>query len=156
MKHFLFLLFITVCTSVVAIAVPFWGVLLYYAYATLRPQYLWDWSLSSTPQVRWSLTAGLVALVATAVNLPTILRSFRGNKVMVLLFVYAALMLLSLLTAYDPKVATRTVGRAIVDNEQFVGPSVREKCAERLDGFEDRAFLVVGGNDKSEGRIGHV
>lgn len=106
MKHFLFLLFITVCTSVVAIAVPFWGVLLYYAYATLRPQYLWDWSLSSTPQVRWSLTAGLVALVATAVNLPTILRSFRGNKVMVLLFVYAALMLLSLLTAYDPKVAS--------------------------------------------------
>lgn len=106
MKHFLIMLAVTLLGSAAAIAVPFWGVMLYYGFATLRPQYLWEWSLSQSPQLRWSLTAGLVAVVATAVNLPTVLRTFRANKVFVLLMVYAVLMLMSLLTAFNPKVAS--------------------------------------------------
>lgn len=105
MKHFLFMLAVTILGSAMAIVVPFWGVMLYYGFATLRPQYLWHWSLSQSPEIRWSLTAGLVAVVATLVNLPTVLRGFRGNKVFALLIIYAVLMLLSMLTAYNTKIA---------------------------------------------------
>ena len=105
MKHFLIMLAVTILGSAAAIAVPFWGVMLYYGFATLRPQYLWDWSLSQGPQLRWSLTAGIVAVVATLVNLSTVLRTFRGNKVLVCLAIYAVLLLLSMLTAYNPKTA---------------------------------------------------
>lgn len=105
MKHFLFMLAVTLFGSAAAIAVPFWGVMLYYGFATLRPQYLWDWSLAQAPDLRWSLTAAIVALVATLVNLPSVIQGFRANKVLLLLMVYAVLMLLSLLTAFDPKVS---------------------------------------------------
>lgn len=102
MKHFLLMLGVTIFTSIVATAVPFWGVMLYYGFATLRPQSLWAWALAEAPQVRWSLTAMLIAMVATLVNLPTILETFRSNKVLTLLCVYAVLMLMSMLTAFDP------------------------------------------------------
>lgn len=102
MKHFLVMLGVTVLTSIVATAVPFWGVMLYYGFATLRPQVIWAWALSDAPQVRWSLTAMLIAVVATAINLSTILETFRNNKVLVLLCAYAILMLMSMLTAFDP------------------------------------------------------
>lgn len=105
MKHFLIMMAVTVLGSAAAIAVPFWGVMLYYGFATLRPQYLWEWSLSQAPQLRWSLTAGLVAIVATLVNLPTVLRSVRFNKVFILMGVYAMIMLMSMLTAFNPKIA---------------------------------------------------
>jgi len=102
MKHFFLMLGVTVLTSVVATAVPFWGVMLYYGFATLRPQAVWAWSLSDAPQVRWSLTAMLIAGVATLINLSSILESFRNNKVLILLCTYAVLMLLSMLTAFNP------------------------------------------------------
>lgn len=102
MKHFLFMLGVTVFTSIVATAVPFWGVMLYYGFATLRPQSIWAWSLSNSPQVRWSLLAMLVAAVATLINLSSILETFRNNRVFTLLCVYATLMLMSMLTAFNP------------------------------------------------------
>lgn len=102
MKHFLLMLGVTVLTSVVATAVPFWGVMLYYSFSTLRPQSLWAWSLSGMPQVRWSLIAIIISIGGTLINLPTILQAFRANKVMVLLCAYATLMLLSMLTAFNP------------------------------------------------------
>lgn len=105
MKHFLLMLGVTVFTSIVATAVPFWGVMLYYGFSTLRPQSLWAWALSDAPQVRWSLTAMVIAFVATLVNLPTILQTFRSNRVLVLLCAYAILMLLSMLTAFNPDTA---------------------------------------------------
>lgn len=101
MKHFIFILAITLLGSVAAIAVPFWGVMLYYTFATLRPQYIWGWSLTSAPTIRWSLTAGLIAMIATLVNLPTVIRTFRPNRVIVMVLAYVSLMLLSLLTAFD-------------------------------------------------------
>lgn len=103
MKHFLLMLGLTVCTSIVAAVVPFWGVMLYYGFATLRPQSLWAWALADAPQVRWSLTAMLICFVATVINLPTLLETFRSNKVLILLFAYATLMLLSMLTAFNPE-----------------------------------------------------
>jgi probable O-glycosylation ligase (exosortase A-associated) len=105
MKHFFFMFIVTVMGSAAAIAAPFWGVMMYYSYATLRPQYLWDWSLSNAPQLRWSLIAGLISVVATLLNLSTILRTFRSNKVLILLMIYAVLMMCSMLTAYNPKIA---------------------------------------------------
>lgn len=102
MKHFLLMLGVTVLTSIVATAVPFWGVMLYYGFSTLRPQVLWSWALSDAPQVRWSLTAMLIAVVATLINLSTILETFRNNKVLILLCAYTILMLMSMLTAFDP------------------------------------------------------
>lgn len=105
MKHFFFLLTLTALGSSAAIAAPFWGVLLYYGLATLRPQYLWHWALSGTPDVRWSLTAAFVALVATALHLPTLIRNVKVNKVIILVGVYAALMLMSMLTAFNTRVA---------------------------------------------------
>ena len=102
MKHFLLMLGVTVFTSIVATAVPFWGVMLYYGFSTLRPQALWAWALADAPHVRWSLTAMLIAIVATAVNLPTILETFRSNKILILLCTFAILMLMSMLTAFNP------------------------------------------------------
>jgi len=105
MKQFLFLLTLTAFGSSAAIAAPFWGVLLYYGFATLRPQYLWQWALVGTPNIRWSLTAAFVALVATAMHLPSLCREFKFNKVAVLVSIYAALLLMSMLTAYNTRVA---------------------------------------------------
>lgn len=105
MKHFLLLLGLTVLTSVVATAVPFWGVMLYYFFSTLRPQAVWAWALSDAPQVRWSLTAMLITFVGVALNLSTILKTFRSNKVLILLCAYGVLMLMSMLTAFDPDTA---------------------------------------------------
>lgn len=105
LKHFLLMLGVTVFTSIIATAVPFWGVMLYYGFATLRPQALWAWALADAPQVRWSLTAMLIAMVTTLVNLPTILQTFRSNRVLTLLCGYAILMLLSMLTAFNPDTA---------------------------------------------------
>lgn len=105
MKHFLFMLGVTVFTSVVATAVPFWGIMLYYGFSTLRPQSLWAWALSDAPQVRWSLTAMIIVFVATLINLPTLLPTFRSNRVLILLCAYATLMLLSMLTAFNTDTA---------------------------------------------------
>ena len=105
MKQFLFLLTLTALGSSAAIAAPFWGVMLYYGLATLRPQYLWQWALAGTPDVRWSLTAAFVALVATVLHLPTLLGNVKFNKVIILVAIYAMLMLMSMLTAFNTRVA---------------------------------------------------
>lgn len=105
MKQFLFLLTVTALGSSAAIAAPFWGVMLYYGLATLRPQYLWQWALVGTPDIRWSLTAAFVALIATAIHLPTLIRDVKVNKVIVFVAIYAVLMLMSMLTAFNTRVA---------------------------------------------------
>lgn len=105
MKHFLLMIAVTLTGSVAALAAPFWGVMLYYLFATLQPQHLWAWSLSSTPTVRWSLLAGAVAICAFLLHLPTIISTARTNKVLGLLLAYAMVITLSVLTAFNPKIA---------------------------------------------------
>lgn len=105
MKHFLFMISVTLVGSVAAIAAPFWGVVLYYSFATLQPQHLWAWSLSQAPTVRWSLLAGVVTIGAFILHLPSIIRTARTNKVLGLLLIYAVLITMSVLTAFNPKIA---------------------------------------------------
>ena len=58
MKQFFFLILVTLIGTVGAFAVsPFWGIAVYYLFAVLRPQYVWDWALLDyDPQnkIRWS------------------------------------------------------------------------------------------------------
>lgn len=44
---------------------PFWGLIVYYLFAVLRPQYLWKWTL---PDVPWSFIVALATLGATALH----------------------------------------------------------------------------------------
>ncbi|MEM9416696.1 MAG: O-antigen ligase family protein [Planctomycetota bacterium] len=105
MKQFLFLTAAVMIGGTAAIAAPFWGVMLYYALATLRPQNLWAWALADMPTVRWSLLAGGIAIGAFLIHLPTIINTARTNKVLGLLLIYALLITLSVLTAFNPKIA---------------------------------------------------
>lgn len=105
MKQFAFLMLVTLVGGCASIAAPFWGVMLYYGLATLRPQHLWAWALADTPHVRWSLVAGTVAITAFIIHLATIIKTARTNKVLALIVVYGVLMTLSVLTAFNPKVA---------------------------------------------------
>src|SRR5208282_4025941 len=41
---------------------PFYGVAIYYLYAVLRPQYIWEWSLPTN--VTWSFYVAICAIVA--------------------------------------------------------------------------------------------
>lgn len=102
------LLFMTVLTGIGvtgAVVHAFWGVLLYYTYAVLRPQYLWEWSLPAG--VRWSLIAAGAAVVGVVLNLPRILSRARWNPVATLIVVFGTLLLMSTLSAVDPDVAAK-------------------------------------------------
>ena len=44
---------------------PFYGVAIYYLFAVLRPQFIWEWDLPAG--IPWSLFVGLSAIVTTAI-----------------------------------------------------------------------------------------
>jgi probable O-glycosylation ligase (exosortase A-associated) len=46
---------------------PAWGLIVYYAYSVLRPQFLWEWAL---PAVPWSSLVGWTVLLCVVVNPP--------------------------------------------------------------------------------------
>ena len=52
---------------------PFVGVSIYYLFAVLRPQYLWEWAL---PEFAWSYYVGIATIAATYLYLPV---SSRGK-----------------------------------------------------------------------------
>ncbi len=81
----------------------FWGVLLYYGLAVLRPQFIWDWSLPS--DIRWSLYAACIVILGCALHAPRLLRTARLNVVSLMLVAYAILIFISCLSANDPKQA---------------------------------------------------
>ena len=83
-----------------ALSEPFWGLLLYYTFSVLRPQYMWQWSLPIN--VRWSLIAALSVMLGLALNFHKIINRIRTNTMSRLLCIYAALTVLSMLAAYDP------------------------------------------------------
>jgi hypothetical protein len=78
---------------------PFWGLLLYYGLALLRPQYIWRWALPDG--VRWSVLAAGVLVLGVLLNLPSLIRHARPNVIMLLLLIQAVLLILSCLTAFD-------------------------------------------------------
>lgn len=107
MKQLLLLIVLTGVGSIGALHSPFWGVLLYYALAVLRPQYLWKWALPF--EVRWSLLAAVATLIGVGVNFSRIALRGRTNVMTGLMLVYGALLLASLINALDPSTAQRWI-----------------------------------------------
>ena len=103
MRHFAFLAVFTLLAIGGGIFAPVLIVGWYYFLALLRPQFVWDWSLSG--DVRWSLVAGLGALVAVLLNAKRYLDRMRLNLPMTLMIVFGLVVLLSGVTARDPNVA---------------------------------------------------
>lgn len=63
MKQLLFMIPALVAGTVGSFTIhPYLGVLVYYLFAILRPQFIWQWSL---PDVAWSFYAGIAGLAAT-------------------------------------------------------------------------------------------
>ncbi|MGH7171123.1 MAG: O-antigen ligase family protein [Gemmataceae bacterium] len=67
MKQLLFMIAMTLAGTVgVYVVNPFWGVAVYYLFAVLRPQYMWEWSLPK--DVSWSFYVGLATIGAALAN----------------------------------------------------------------------------------------
>jgi probable O-glycosylation ligase (exosortase A-associated) len=75
--------------------------LLYYTFAVLRPQHLWEWALPAT--IRWSLIAAAMVGVGLLFNFSKLRGRF--NPLAGLMLTYAVLLLVSVLTAFDPAIA---------------------------------------------------
>lgn len=103
MKHILFLTCATLLGGLGAIYHPFWGLLLYYTLAVLRPQYLWSWALPM--QLRWSLFASLIVFVSLLINAGRGFFRLRLHLMPCLILLYCLLLLGSMLNAYFPQVA---------------------------------------------------
>jgi len=99
MKQFILMIFITCAGSVASLVEPFWGLLLYYWLAVLRPQYMWKWALPV--DLRWSLIAALVIVLSLALNPSKILNQARLNLISGLMIGYGLLLILSVLSAHD-------------------------------------------------------
>ncbi len=82
---------------------PFWGLLPYYLFSIMQPQFLWEWALP--PGIRWSMYAAAIALIAVVLNLRKVMNSARLNPVIPLILLYAGLITLSYLLAYDSRIA---------------------------------------------------
>jgi probable O-glycosylation ligase (exosortase A-associated) len=64
MNKFLFLLVVTFGGLVGSlVSGPFIPLVIYYFYAILRPQFLWQFQLSSFPEMNWSLYIGMIAIL---------------------------------------------------------------------------------------------
>lgn len=103
MKHFAFLAVFTLLAIGGGIFAPVLIVGWYYFLALLRPQFVWDWSLSG--DVRWSLVAGVGAIAAIVLNAKRYLDRVRLNLPMAMMLVFGLLVLLSGVNAHDPGVA---------------------------------------------------
>lgn len=103
MKHMLFLACATILGGLGAMYHPFWGILLYYALAVLRPQYLWNWALPV--ELRWSLFASLIVFVSLAINAGRGFFRMRLHLMPCLILLYSTLLISSMLNAYFPQIA---------------------------------------------------
>jgi probable O-glycosylation ligase (exosortase A-associated) len=103
MKQIFLLTLMTALGAIGALQTPFWGVLLYYALAVLRPQHLWDWALDGS--VRWSLLAAMITLVSFWLHLSRLITRSVFNVMICMIIMYALLVLLSTITAFNPQLA---------------------------------------------------
>ncbi|MFP4145595.1 MAG: O-antigen ligase family protein [Phycisphaeraceae bacterium] len=103
MKQLILLSGATLLGGLGSLQSPFWGLLLYYGFAVLRPQFIWDWALPDS--IRWSLMAALIVLGSVVLHAPRIV--FRGRMTLVLglMLGFGGMLMLSVLTAYNPAVA---------------------------------------------------
>jgi probable O-glycosylation ligase (exosortase A-associated) len=63
MKQLIFMVILTLAGTIGAVFRPFWGVAVYYLFATLRPQFLWEWVLPK--EVQWSRYVSLGTIGVT-------------------------------------------------------------------------------------------
>lgn len=103
MKQFLLLILMVGAGFAGSLFSPFWGLLLYYTFAVLRPQTLWKWALPY--EVSWSRFAVLAVLIGVFLNLHGFWSRLRLNLVSALIVVFAMLLMLSILTSHDPSTA---------------------------------------------------
>lgn len=103
MKQLFLLTLMTVLGAVGAMQTPFWGVLLYYALAVLRPQHLWEWALDGS--IRWSLLAAIITLVSFWLHLSRLISRSTLNVMICLIIMYGLLVMLSTITAFNPQLA---------------------------------------------------
>ena len=63
MKQLIFMIITTLFGTIGVVFRPFWGVAVYYLFATLRPQFLWEW----VPYLRcqWSRYVAIATIAAT-------------------------------------------------------------------------------------------
>src|SRR5438874_7484760 len=67
MKQLLLMIVLTLAGTVGVFAFrPFWGVAVYYLFAVLRPQYLWEWALSPyvSNEFPWSFYVAIATILA--------------------------------------------------------------------------------------------
>jgi probable O-glycosylation ligase (exosortase A-associated) len=93
----------TALGAIGSLQTPFWGVLLYYTLAILRPQHLWDWALNGN--VRWSLMAALIVLVSFWLHISRMILRSAFNGMVTLFILYGLLVMLSTITAFNPQIA---------------------------------------------------
>jgi probable O-glycosylation ligase (exosortase A-associated) len=103
MKQLLFMMTMLSLGWIGAIYHPFWGVMLYYGFAVLRPQYMWKWTLPDG--MRWSLMAAAAAVMGAVLNFNKLVEPRTFNKVFALMIVYGVLLMGSVLTAHEPGLA---------------------------------------------------
>lgn len=103
MKQFLVLISMITIGGIAAPYHPFWGLLLYYTFAVLRPQVIWSWALPV--EWRWSLYAAVIVLVGTAINFHKVALRGRMTNVSMFMMLYGVLLIFSCLTAYNPSIA---------------------------------------------------
>ncbi|QDU33969.1 O-Antigen ligase [Poriferisphaera corsica] len=104
-KQMIFMLGVTIACGFAAFKVPFWGFFLYYFFAVLRPQNLWEWALPGG--IRWSLFASLIALGGVALHYNKIFKNGQVTGMFRLMVMFAILIFISIVLAYDPMVAQR-------------------------------------------------
>jgi probable O-glycosylation ligase (exosortase A-associated) len=73
MNQLIFMVIATLIGTVGVVFRPFLGVAVYYLFATLRPQFLWEWSLPD--DVEWSRYVALASIAATVAVLLGVLRA---------------------------------------------------------------------------------
>lgn len=107
MKQFLFLSVLTVGFGLASVLEPFWGIFLYYVFAVLRPQSLWQWALPF--HAHWSLVAAGIVFVSMALQFPRIIERARFNVVAMFVVAYGLMVMLTMITAYRPEWAEHWV-----------------------------------------------
>jgi probable O-glycosylation ligase (exosortase A-associated) len=93
-KQTLLMIVLTLVGTFGAFVTPFYGVAVYYLFAVLRPQYIWQWAIPG--EVRWSLFVALATITAGLMNAaqddsPRAAgaprhRNFNGSHTLMLLF----------------------------------------------------------------------
>lgn len=105
MKQMIILVAIMIYCTLRSFIDPFWATLLYFSFAVLRPQSIWEWSL---PQgIRWSLFAAILAIAMAAIHYRALKPRVVQKNFIVILFIYAALLFASYMVAFNREVADK-------------------------------------------------